>query len=141
MLHLLHPALVHFAIAFLVVGPALESWGVLARRETAARFGSVLTIAGMAALAPTIVAGYLAANALAVEGATRAALDRHESFGLMLLGVCLAVALARAWMRGRIEGGARVPYVIGLWVVIALAGTTALLGGRLVYGLGVGVAR
>jgi uncharacterized membrane protein len=140
-LHLLHPALVHFTIAFLVVGPLLESWGVLARREAAARAGSGLTIAGMAVLVPTIVAGYLAANALTVEGEAHAALDRHESFGLMLLGVCLALALARAWMRGKIEGGARVPYAIGLWVVVALAGTTALLGGRLVYGLGVGVGR
>ena len=114
---------------------------MLARREAAARFGGVLTIAGMAALVPTIVAGYLAANALSVDGERLTALDRHESFGLMLLAVCLALALARAWMRGRIEGRARVPYAIGLWVLVALAATTALLGGRLVYGLGVGVAR
>lgn len=114
---------------------------MLARREAASRLGSALTIAGMAALAPTIVAGYLAANAVSVEGDAKAALDRHESFGLMLLGVCLALALARAWMRGRIEGGARLPYAIGLWAAVALAGATALLGGRLVYGFGVGVAR
>lgn len=141
MLHLVHPALVHFTIAFLVAGAALEAWGVLARRAGAARWGGALSIAGAVALVPTIAAGYLAANTLTVAGEAGAALDRHESFGLMLLGACLVLALVRAWTRGRVEGGVRIAYGAGLLAALALAACAAYFGGRLVYVFGVGVGR
>jgi uncharacterized membrane protein len=140
-LHLVHPALVHFTVAFLVAGALLEAWGLSVRRPAAARGGGGLTIAGTVALVPTIAAGYLAANSLTVADDAQMVLDRHERFGLMLLGVCLLLALGRAWMRGRIEGRARIPFVLGLLAAAALAVVAALHGGRLVYVLGVGVAR
>ena len=141
MLHLVHPALVHFTVAFLVAGALLEAWGLLRERPAVARWGSGLTIAGTIVLVPTIAAGYLAANSLTVAEDAQHMLDRHESLGLMLLGFCLVLALARAWNRGRIEGGARVPFAFGLLAVAALAALAAFYGGQLVYGLGVGVAR
>jgi len=140
-LHLVHPALVHFTVAFLVAGALLESWGLLRRRPAVARWGGGLTIAGTVALVPTIAAGYLAANSLSVADEAHPVLDRHESLGLMLLGVCLLVALGRAWNRGRIEGRARVPFATGLLAVAILAALAAFYGGQLVYVLGVGVAR
>lgn len=141
MLHLVHPALVHFTVAFLVAGALLEAWGVLLHRPRTARWGGALTVAGTIAMVPTIAAGYLAANSLEIAEDAKPLLDRHESLGLMLLGACLAVALGRAWMRGRIEGGARVPYALGLIAVAGLAAVAAYHGGRLVYVFAVGVTR
>jgi uncharacterized membrane protein len=140
-LHLVHPALVHFTVAFLVAGALLEAWGVLLHRPATARWGGALTVAGTIAMVPTIAAGYLAANSLEIAEDAKRLLDRHESLGLMLLGACLAVALGRAWTRGRIEGGARAPYALGLIAVAGLAATAAYYGGRLVYVFAVGVAR
>jgi len=140
-LHLVHPALVHFTVAFLVAGTVLEAWGLLFRRPQAARWGGGLTMAGTVAIVPTIAAGYLAANSLTVAGDAQRLLDRHESVGLMLFGVALVLVLARAWMRGRVEGGARVPFALGLLALAALAGFAAFYGGQLVYVFGVGVAR
>jgi len=140
-LHLVHPALVHFTVAFLVAGALLEAWGLLFRRPHAARWGGGLTTAGTIAIVPTIAAGYLALNSLTVADDAHRLLDRHESLGLMLFGTALALVLARAWMRGRVEGGARVPFALGLLVLAGLAGYGAFCGGQLVYVFGVGVAR
>lgn len=140
-MHLVHPVLVHFAVAFLVVGPLVESWGLLRRREATARFGGTLTIAGSLALVPTIAAGYLAANSLTLGADAQGALDRHESFGLMLLAATLLLALARAWVRGRFEGRVRVGFSLALAACALLVAATAYLGGVLVYGFGVGVGR
>ncbi|HJQ97814.1 MAG TPA: DUF2231 domain-containing protein [Candidatus Polarisedimenticolaceae bacterium] len=140
MLHLVHPALVHFTVAFLVAGTVLEAWGLLFRRPQTARWGGGLTMAGTAAIVPTIAAGYLAANSLTVADDAQRLLDRHESVGLMLFGVALVLVLARAWMRGRVES-ARVPFALGLLALAGLAGFAAFYGGQLVYVFGVGVAR
>lgn len=141
MLHLVHPAFVHFTVAFLVAGATLEAWGLLFRRPQAARWGGGLTLAGTIAVVPTIAAGYLAANSLTVADDARRLLDRHESLGLMLFAIALVLVLARAWMRGRVEGGARLPFALGLLVLAGLAGLAAFYGGQLVYVFGVGVAR
>jgi uncharacterized membrane protein len=140
-LHLVHPALVHFTVAFLVAGALLEAWGLLLRRPQAVRWGGGLTTAGTIAVVPTIAAGYLAANSLTVADDAQRLLDRHESVGLMLFGVALVLLLVRAWMRGRIEEGARLPFALGLLALAGLAGFAAFYGGQLVYVFGVGVAR
>ena len=62
MLHLFHPALVHFSVAFLIAGGVLEAWGILTRRAGPEKFGAVLVLAGTVSLLPTVVAGTLAAN-------------------------------------------------------------------------------
>ena len=59
-LHLVHPVLVHFTIAFLVVGGLVEAYGIAVARERPERFGGALTVLGTIALVPTIVAGFLA---------------------------------------------------------------------------------
>ena len=57
MLHLVHPALVHFSVAFLVFGAIAEAGGLLARREALARWGGQLVLVGCVSLVPTIVSG------------------------------------------------------------------------------------
>ena len=141
MLHLIHPALVHATIVFLVVGGSVEAAGLLLRRESLERFGSLLNLLGVASLVPTIAAGYLAQNTIAVEEAASPWLLRHERFALIVLGVFLGLLVVRAWGRGRSPEGGRVAYAAGLLAGVILAVVTAYLGGTLVYAFGVGVAR
>jgi uncharacterized membrane protein len=140
-LHLIHPAIVHLTIVFLVVGGSVEAVGLLARLERAERFGSLLGLLGIASLVPTIAAGYLAQNTIAVGEAASPWMLRHERFALILLGVNLALLVVRAWGRGRIPEGGRVAYATGLLAAVILAVATAYVGGTMVYGFGVGVAR
>jgi uncharacterized membrane protein len=130
MLHLIHPALVHLTVAFLIAGGLAEAFGVFWHRPPAERVGTVLVVAGTLALVPTLLTGFLAENALTLSEAGAAAVDQHERYGIMVLGVFLPLLLVRAWGRGRIPDDARTLYAAGLIVGV---------GGRMVYELGVGV--
>lgn len=140
MLHLVHPALVHATVSFLIVGGLIEAFGVGRRREAAERFGGTLVLLGIALLLPTIVAGYLAQNSLALAAAAAEAVDDHERLGLLTLGVFIPLLVIRAWGRGRPPERLRALYVVGLLAGVALAGAAAYAGGLMVYELGVGVA-
>jgi uncharacterized membrane protein len=140
-LHLFHPALVHLTVAFLVAGGIVEAYGIARRHEALERFGMILVVAGTASLIPTTLAGFLAENSLTLSDAGAAAVDQHERFGIMVLGVFLPLLLVRAWGRGRVPQSARWVYLAGLVVGIVLTVTVAYLGGRMVYALGVGVKK
>ena len=140
MLHLIHPALVHVTVAFLVIGGLVEAYGIRARRESAERFGGVLVVLGTASLVPTIVAGYLAENSLTLSVAGGEAVDNHERLGLVVLGVFVPLLLAKAWGRGRPPESWRGLYAALLLIGVAAAVGAATLGGIMVYELGVGVA-
>ena len=138
MLHLFHPALVHFTIAFLGVGGLVEAIGILAGREKAERAGTLMSLIGTASLLPTVIAGFLAENTIDVAAPASPWLDRHERFGIILLGACLGLLVTRAWGRGKIPTEIRNLDAIGLLLAVALMTVTAFLGGMLVYSFGVG---
>jgi uncharacterized membrane protein len=139
-LHLVHPALVHFSVALLVIGAACEVVGLYRRHERALFFGSVLVLAGTATLPFTVATGFLASNVLDLDPASRALVERHERIGLLVLGVFVASQFWKAWFRGRIPEGQRLPYSMLLVVGVVLLAYGALLGGEMVYLHGVGVA-
>lgn len=139
-LHLVHPVLVHFTIAFLVVGGLTEAYGIGRGREATERFGGALVVLGTIALVPTIAAGFLAANTLPLDGRTASAIDDHERLGLIVLGIFVPLLVVKAWGRGRPPRGWRGLYAAGLIAGVAVAVATAYLGGVMVYRLGVGVA-
>jgi uncharacterized membrane protein len=139
MLHLFHPAMVHFSVAFLIVGGAGEAWGMLAGRQRLARFSGVLVVIGTLSLIPTIVTGYLAANTVGLGDDARPVLDAHERNGIFLLGVFVAALFWKGWNRGEIPRAQRPWHAILLLVGVLLAVYSALLGGDLVYNKAVGV--
>ncbi len=138
-LHHLHPALVHFAIAFLFAGALAESWGLLRGREGAERFGSIAFVLGVLFLVATVASGFLAANTVPLPEGAIDALEDHERAGLVLLGVSLVLLLWKAWHRGALPRGQRAAYATALLALAALVGWVAFLGGALVYEHGVGV--
>lgn len=139
-LHLVHPVLVHFTIAFLVVGGMSEAYGIARAREGAERFGGALVLLGTIALVPTIAAGFLAANSLPLAGPAESAVDDHERLGLIVLGIFVPLLVVKAWGRGRPPRTWRGLYAAGLIAGVAAAIATAYFGGLMVYRLGVGVA-
>ena len=140
MLHLIHPALVHFTIAFLVAGGLAEAYGIGRAKERMERFGGALVLLGTIALVPTIAAGFLAENTLSVAGSAAAAVDDHERLGLVVLGIFVPLLVVKAWGRGRPPRSVRGLYAAGLIAGVAAAVATAFVGGFMVYRLGVGVA-
>ena len=139
-MHLIHPALVHFAVAFLVAGCLLEAWGLIARRDAQARFGGALVIAGTIVLLPTVASGYLAVNSVTLSPLAEAAAGDHERAGIIIILVFFALLLWKGWYRGSIPVELRRVYAAALIAALALVIYGAFLGGRLVYGFGVGTS-
>jgi uncharacterized membrane protein len=139
-LHLIHPALVHFSVAFLVAGGVCEAGGILFRRKPVERFGGVLVIAGVLSLVPTVVAGFLAANSIVPPAGSEETLALHERAGLITSALFTAVLFWKAWYRGSIPERQRVPYALFVLAAVAAVAYASWLGGSLVYEYGVGVA-
>jgi uncharacterized membrane protein len=139
-LHLFHPALVHFSVALLVAGSVSEVWGILGRREGAERFGATLVLIGTVSLLPTIVTGLLAKNSIVVPAGGVDDLELHERLGFVLAAVFLLSQFLKAWRGGRLSTTERKVYVIILLVGVAMVIASAVIGAELVYEHGLGVA-
>ena len=141
MLHLIHPVLVHFGVAFVAAGTLLESYGLFFDKEEARRFGATLWGAGTVLLVAVIASGYLAANTIELHVGAGETLSDHERQGWILLAVLVLLQFWKGWHRGRLPKGQQPWYALALCLAAAFVFYSALLGGRLVYGFGVGVGQ
>jgi uncharacterized membrane protein len=138
-LPLVHPDIVHFAVAFIVVGASLEAYAYLRSPESLLRWAAPLLVVGTVSLIAVIFTGYLAANSIEVDPAAMETLKSHEKNGWILLALVVLAQFWKAWNGGRIEGAQRKLYAAWLLLIVACALYGALLGGELVYQWGVGV--
>jgi len=139
MLHLLHPPMVHFAVALLVLGGLCEAWGILGGKDRYERFGGVIVLLGTVCLIPTVATGLLAAKTLGAPEGVADDLTLHERVGFAIFGLFVLGAFAKAWVGGTLTGRARAVYAIFLLLGVGLVIYGASLGGHLVYRHGVGV--
>lgn len=139
MLHLIHPAVVHFAVAFLVAGGAAEIVGIATGRERLERRGGLGVVLGTLALVFTAVSGFLARNTAPNAVAAAADLDRHEALGMATLGWFAILLFWKGWERGRVRGRRRAVYAAAVAVGVAGVVLGAAIGGHAVYDHGVGV--
>lgn len=141
MLHLIHPAIVHFAVAFVVVGASLEAYAYLRDVPGLSSWAAPTLVVGTFSLVAVIFSGYLAANSIEVDPAAMETLKSHEKNGWILLALVVLAQFWKAWSGGRIEGAQRRLYGVWMLVVVGCAIYGALLGGELVYDWGVGVGQ
>ncbi len=140
MLHLFHPALVHFSVAFLVAGSLCEAWSILGRHKAAERFGATLVLVGTVSLLPTIVTGLLAKNSIVVPTGGADQLELHERLGFTLAATFLISQFWKAWRGGRLSDAERKVYAILVLLGVALVTAVAVIGADMVYDHGLGVA-
>ena len=138
-LHLIHPVLVHFSVAFLVVGGAVEAIGILRRLPVWQRMGSTASLLGVGFLVATVASGFLAANSVPLPADAYADLEDHERAGLILMGGWLLLVLWKAWHRGTLPETQAKPFAAIVMIAVVFTLWVAYLGGHLVYHLGVGV--
>ena len=139
MLHLFHPAFVHFSVAFILAGGGVEIWGLTSGRETVRRWGAALLLVGLGTLVPTIASGYLAGNTVEISDASRSLLDAHERNGWIVLALLLGTQFWKGWRRGKLGDSECRLYIVLMIATLLLTAYGAWLGGRMVYGHGVGV--
>ena len=105
MLHLFHPALVHFSVAFLVTGAVCEALGIFKGREGLEKFGGTLVLLGTASLLPTLVTGFLAKNSIELPTGAAAVVELHERLELTGSALFLGSQFWKAWGGGRLAAG------------------------------------
>lgn len=132
----LHPAIVHFPIALLIVSVVLDALGLVFRRTS-------LTQAGFA----TLIIGGLSAGVAALTGPEEDAKDaashdllaRHELFAAVTILVSLILIGVRIGNARGLHGSAAFGYLGGGIVLILAVATTGYWGGEMAYGHGVGI--
>lgn len=130
----LHPALAHFPLVLLPAALIVDAVGYSRNDRALMSVGRRLMpfAAGSAVLAAA--AGFVAQGSARTDARSQAMLETHRNLNVGLTLVSLVLAKVRAERR---QPG--LPYLLTGFAGLAVAGYTAYLGGRMVYGHGVGV--
>lgn len=143
----IHPLLVHFPIAILIVAFLLDVASFFISRRYVWWNQTMITLlyaAGTAFTLITYYSGQEAAEGINLPPGARVVLHQHSVLGLYTLvffGFYITVRLALTWNRDTIKRGLHAGLIIGAFVGLGLLYATAEHGGELVYGYGVGTGQ
>jgi uncharacterized membrane protein len=137
----LHPMIVHFPIALIIVGFASELIGAITKRDFFTRSALYLLILGALGVIAAYVSGNLAGDGVEETGALKTALDSHESAADLAIWVILILTGVRLLMalKGWLAGWRRWAAVALLAVGVAVISRVGYYGGELVFKHAAGV--
>jgi uncharacterized membrane protein len=128
-----HPLVVHFPIALLLVAFGLEVLGLVLKNERIAYAATWnLGLGALGAIA-AVITGLRAAGSAAIAASEEGLLQTHKTLGLVAMGVAVVLAAWRLGSRGEMSRGARAVFMalmLGMAIVLAIG---AHYGGKLVY--------
>jgi uncharacterized membrane protein len=130
----LHPALIHFPIAWLLLALLFELlvFGAgLVSLEPAGRL--TLTVAALSTL-PAVITGLLRASAVASRPGAMELIGVHRLLAFSVLALSVGLAVLRLWRHGRISGAARILYLGLVSTAAALVLATGHQGGKISFG-------
>lgn len=137
----LHPMIVHFPIALLIVGFLSDIVGLLKKREFFTQAGFYLFSLGALGVIAAFITGSQAGDGIVEEGALKKALETHEEAATLAIWVASIAALFRIalFLLKKYSGVLKmVSLALGLLAVMAIA-RTGYYGGELVYKHAAGV--
>ncbi|HWR08303.1 DUF2231 domain-containing protein [Sporomusa sp.] len=138
----LHPALIHFPIALLLIGFLFDILSTVLKRNSLRSAGWWCLLVGGVSLAAAIGSGVYAESTAGHNDASHVIMERHkqiEYVATALFGLLLVWRSLRKTMLPQSMVQLAVYYAIGVFAIGTMA-YGAHLGGRLVYEYGVGVA-
>ena len=130
----LHPALVHFPIAWLVGLALVDFVGLVLKREEWQRVGIFVLAGTVLSLLPTAATGLLRAAHMPSDVAVHSLLVTHRTLNFAMAGLVLAAFVLRLLRRDRLQGWWRVVYLSLVFAATGLVLLAADFGGRMVYG-------
>jgi len=137
-----HPIVVHFPIALLLVGFAVDLAGLLLKRDWLARAALLLLILGSLGAVAARQAGKAEEESIVKTPAIEAAIETHEESGNFTMWFFAGITVVRAALTGLKKFTPAMGWIfVVIWAVgAALLVRTAYYGGELVYQHGVGRA-
>jgi uncharacterized membrane protein len=136
----LHPVIVHFPIALLIVGFVADTVYLIYKKEAClSKLGFYLMLAGTLGAIAAVLSGTFFTEEL--TGSIGAVRERHETFAnitmyLMIVTSIIRIVLAKNGATASKAGlGVYILYLIG----VLLIGYTGMLGGTMVYDYMIGI--
>jgi uncharacterized membrane protein len=138
-MHPVHPMVVHFPIALLLVSSLFDLFALRWRTEQLRETSFSLLVLGVLAAGAAVVTGHFAEEAVEQSGIPKRAIEIHEELGFAVFWVFLALlglrlAMCRGWMRVP----PRLVLAVGLGGALLML-VASYFGGDLVYRFGAGV--
>ena len=131
----IHPMIIHFPIALLIVGFLFDLTGVLFKKEFFSKTGFYLLILGTLGVAAAYITGNLAGEGIAEAGTLKQALETHEDAAELTLWLMIITSVFRIGVvllkkyKGAFQWVALILFLAG---VISIA-RTGFYGGELVF--------
>lgn len=137
----LHPMIVHFPIALIIVGFLSDLVGLVTKRDFFSQAGLYMFILGAVGVIAAFISGDQAGDGIVEAGALKQALEAHEEAATLAIWVVSIAAIFRLvlFLLKKFNGVLKmVSLVLGLLAVMAIA-RTGYYGGELVYKHAAGV--
>lgn len=132
---LLHPMVVHFPIALIILGFLADISSLLFKKEVClSRFGFYLLISGTLAAMAAVFTGLLFTSEM--SGTAGDIKETHELFALITLGTLITCSIFRIVLKTKGKENTDLKWVIFLLYGLAAISVsiTGYYGGTLVYG-------
>lgn len=137
----LHPMIVHFPIALLIVGLLADAVGLFSKKDFFSKAGFYLLILGTIGVVAAYLSGDLAGDGVTEAGPLKQALETHEAaaeLSILLISIAALVRIAFVAIK-RYSGSLKwVAFALFLIGVLSIA-RTGYYGGELVYKHAAGV--
>ena len=131
----IHPMIIHFPIALLIVGFLFDFAGVFVKKEFFSRTGFYLLILGTLGVVAAYITGNLAGKGIAEAGTLKQAIDTHEGAATLTLWLMIIASVVRLGLvlLKKYEGTFQwISLIIFLAGVLSIA-RTGYYGGELVF--------
>jgi uncharacterized membrane protein len=137
----LHPMIVHFPIALLIIGFISDIAGLISKKEFFGKMGFYLLILGTIGVVAAYFSGNFAGEGVEEAGSLEQALETHEHAALLTLWLMTGAALVRialVWLK-KYTGIVRYAAVALFFAGVLSVARTGYYGGELVYKHAAGV--
>lgn len=138
-LHNVHPLFVHFPIAFLLGFFILDVFGGFTYKMHCRKAASFFLYFGTVSAMITVAAGLVAAATVEHGGNVHEMMERHEHFGITVLGLSCLLSVWRMNVKTIVSDISDSLFMLLSTVLCVYVVLTADLGGMMVYQYGVAV--
>ncbi len=137
----LHPMIVHFPIALVIIGFLSDAVALVTKRQFFSSTGLYLIILGSVGTLAAYLSGNIAGDGVTEAGALGAALEVHEGAATLALWTMIALAILRITLgvTKQMTGWKQWAMVALLAVGVGTIARTGYYGGELVYRHAAGV--
>jgi len=136
----LHPLIVHFPIALLIVGFVADTVYLLYKKEVClSKVGFYLMLAGTLGAVAAVLSGNFFTEDM--TGSVEVIRERHETFANITMYLMIVASILRVFLfkKGKTESKAALGVYILYLIGVILVGYTGMLGGTMVFNYMIGL--